>query len=235
MGGHMSTAAVESRLEQTYRFYQAAIGKKVVMAATGLILVGFLVAHLAGNLQIFLGPEALDEYALLLREHPAVVWGARAVLLFAVVTHIVAAVQLTRLQRKARPVGYRRNKSVGSSYASRTMMWSGPIIAAFVVYHLLHFTFGIAHPTFPDFEAHRVYRNVVMGFQQPIVATAYIVAIVMLGLHLYHGLWSMFQSVGINHPGYNLGLRRFAAVTTFVIVAGNISIPLSVLLGLVRL
>jgi succinate dehydrogenase / fumarate reductase cytochrome b subunit len=115
------------------------------------------------------------------------------------------------------------------------MMWSGPIIAAFVIYHLLHFTFGLAHPSYPDFEPHRVYRNVVTGFQQPVVAIAYIVAMVMLGLHLYHGLWSMFQTLGINHPGYNLGLRRFAAVTTSIIVAGNVSIPLAVLLGLIRL
>lgn len=231
----MSATAVESRLQQTYRFYQATIGKKVVMAVTGLILVGFVIAHLAGNLQVFLGPEALDEYALFLRERPAVLWGARAVLLAAVAAHIIAAVQLTRLKNRARPEGYRRKENIGSSYASRTMMWSGPIIAAFVIYHLLHFTFGLAHPSYPDFESHRVYRNVVAGFQQPVVAIAYIVAMVMLGLHLYHGLWSMFQTLGINHPGYNLGLRRFAAVTTSIIVAGNVSIPLAVLLGLVRL
>ena len=231
----MSTAAVESRLQQTYRFYQATIGKKVVMAVTGLILGGFVIAHLAGNLQIFMGPEALDEYALFLKERPAVLWMARAVLLVAVAAHIVAAVQLTRLKNRARPHGYRRKQNITSSYASRTMMWSGPIVAAFVVYHLLHFTFGVAHPTYPDFEPHHVYRNVVAGFQQPVVAGAYIAAMIMLGLHLYHGLWSMFQTLGINHPGYNLGLRRFAAVTTIIIVAGNISIPLAVLLGFVRL
>lgn len=231
----MSTAAVESRLQQTYRFYQATIGKKVVMAVTGLILGGFVIAHLAGNLQIFMGPEALDEYALFLKERPAVLWMARAVLLVAVAAHIVAAVQLTRLKNRARPQGYRRKQNITSSYASRTMMWSGPIVAAFVVYHLLHLTFGVAHPTYPDFEPHRVYRNVVAGFQQPVVAGAYIAAMIMLGLHLYHGLWSMFQTLGINHPGYNLGLRRFAAVTTIIIVAGNISIPLAVLLGFVRL
>jgi succinate dehydrogenase / fumarate reductase cytochrome b subunit len=231
----MSATAVESRLQQTYRFYQATIGQKVVMAVSGLSLVGFVIAHLAGNLQIFLGPEALDEYALFLRERSAVLWGARAVLLVAVAAHIIAAVQLTRLKSRARPEVYRRKENIGSSYASRTMMWSGPIIAAFVIYHLLHFTFGLAHPSYPDFEPHRVYRNVVTGFQQPVVAIAYIVAMVMLGLHLYHGLWSMFQTLGINHPGYNLGLRRFAAVTTSIIVAGNVSIPLAVLLGLIRL
>jgi succinate dehydrogenase / fumarate reductase cytochrome b subunit len=225
---------VETRLPQSFRFYQATIGKKVVMAVTGVILFGFIVGHLAGNLQIFLGPEKLDDYAKFLREKPSVLWAARIVLLVSVILHIVSSIQLTLIKNAARPEGYRKKQNIGSTYASRTMMWSGPIVAAFVVYHLMHFTWGTAHPTYPNFDQHHVYRNVVTGFQSPAVSIAYIVAMVLLGMHLFHGLWSMFQTLGVNHPRYNPVLRRFAAIATIVIVAGNISIPLAVLTGLVQ-
>lgn len=230
----MSAAAMETRLQQSFRFYQATIGKKVVMALTGVILFGFLLGHLAGNLQIFEGPEKLNEYARFLREKPALLWGARTVLLLSVILHIISSIQLTLIKNAARPVGYQKKENIGSSYASRTMMWSGPIIAAFIIYHLLHFTLGPAHPSYPNFDQHDVYRNVVEGFQVPAVSIFYIVAMVLLGLHLFHGLWSMFQTLGVNHPKYNPALRRFAAIFTAVIVAGNISIPIAVLTGIVR-
>src|SRR5229473_6068012 len=169
------------------------------MAVTGAIMFGFLVTHCAGNLQVFEGAEKMNDYAVLLRKFGSVLWIARLVLLVSVVLHIVAAIQLTKLNSDARPVAYVQRESVQASYASRTMMWSGPIILAFLVYHLLHLTFGTVHP---DFQELHPYENVVAGFQVPVVSIAYIVAMLMLGFHLYHGLWSMFQTVGINHPRY---------------------------------
>ncbi|MGH9722047.1 MAG: succinate dehydrogenase cytochrome b subunit [Bryobacteraceae bacterium] len=226
------TATVPAKeVSQIPAFYQAPIGKKVVMAVTGVILFVFVIGHLIGNLQIFLGPEKLDAYAVALRTMPALLWIARIGLLAAVILHIAAAVQLTALKNTARPSGYAKQTPIASSYASRTMMWSGPILGAFVVYHLLHFTFGAAHPDFRDLAP---YHNIVAGFRQIPVALAYIVAMVMLGFHLYHGAWSMFQSLGINHPRYDAALRRFAAIVTGFLVAGNISIPVAVLTGLVK-
>lgn len=226
----MSAIAVESHLSRAARFYQASIGKKAIMAATGAVLFGFVVGHLIGNLQIYEGPGKINQYSELLRSVPSLLWGTRILLLVCVILHIVASIQLTRLKRQARPIAYIRRKDVKATYASRTMMWSGPIIAAFVVYHLLDFTFGVVNPRF---QAGDVYSNVVYGFRRAPVSIAYIVAMVMLGMHLYHGLWSMFQSVGIHHPRYTPWFKRFAAVMTAFIVIGNISIPIAVMTGVV--
>jgi succinate dehydrogenase / fumarate reductase cytochrome b subunit len=215
-------------VNQAAKFYQATIGKKVIMAASGAFLFGFVVAHLAGNLLIFAGPERLNAYAAFLRASPALAWGMRLLLLVAVTAHVTASVQLALLKRRARPTDYARKADAGATYASRTMMWSGPILLAFVVYHLLHLTFGTAHPAFRQLD---VYHNVVSGFRAIPVSMAYIVAMLMLGLHLEHGLWSMFQSVGVNHPRYTPVLQRLAAAAAGLIVAGNISIPIAVMAG----
>jgi succinate dehydrogenase / fumarate reductase cytochrome b subunit len=211
-------------------FYQTSLGKKIVMAVTGAIMFGFLVTHCAGNLQVFEGAEKMDDYAVFLRKFGLVLWIARLTLLISVVLHIVAAIQLTKLKSDARPVAYVRKESVQASYASRTMMWSGPIIFAFLVYHLLHLTFGTVHP---DFQELRPYENVVAGFQVPVVSIAYIVAMLMLGFHLYHGLWSMFQTVGVNHPRYTPILKRASAIVTVLLVAGFVSVPIAVMAGVV--
>jgi succinate dehydrogenase / fumarate reductase cytochrome b subunit len=224
-----ATSTISARGEQP-SFLATTIGKKVVMAATGMILFGFVTGHMLGNLQIYLGPEKLDAYAHFLQSNLGLLWGARTVLLLCVILHITMAVQLASLKAKARPVAYQKKTNAGSTYASRTMLWSGPILLAFIIYHLLHFTIGSAHP---DFRQGSVYHNVVSGFQQPAPAIAYIVAMAMLGMHLYHGVWSMFQSVGVSHPRYTPMLKRFALLATVAIVAGNISIPISILLGLV--
>jgi len=224
----MTATVIDNRVSKAIQFYEAPIGKKVVMAITGFILFGFVVGHMAGNLQFFLGPEALDSYAASLRKVPALLWGVRALLLVSVILHIVAAIQLTALQQKARPIGYKKKTAVDSSYASRTMMWSGPILAAFIVYHLLHFTVGTAHPSF---EEGRVYDNVVTGFRVIPVTIAYFIAVVMLGMHLKHGVWSMFQSLGVSHPRYSAGLRRFANIFSILIVLGFLSVPIAVLIG----
>jgi succinate dehydrogenase / fumarate reductase cytochrome b subunit len=212
-------------------FYPSTTGKKAAMAVSGCILFLFVVAHLIGNLQIYEGPDKLNRYAVLLRAEPALLWAARLVLLGMVLVHIWSAMQLAARNIGARPVGYRKKKAMGSSYASRTMYWSGPIILAFVIYHLLDFTFGQVNP---NFQPGNVYGNVVASFQLIPVAMFYIIAMLLLCLHLYHGLWSMFQSLGIAHPRYTPMLRRGAAVVATLIAVGNISIPVAVLAGWIR-
>ena len=212
-------------------FYTSTTGKKAVMAVSGCILFLFVVGHLIGNLQIYEGPDKLNRYAVLLRAEPALLWAVRIVLLGMVLLHIWSAIQLAARNIGARPVGYRKKKAAGSSYASRTMYWSGPIILAFVIYHLLDFTFGQVNP---HYQPGNVYGNVVASFQLIPVAMFYIIAMLLLCLHLYHGLWSMFQSLGIAHPRYTPMLRRGAAVVAALIAAGNISIPVAVLAGWVR-
>jgi succinate dehydrogenase / fumarate reductase, cytochrome b subunit len=225
----MSAVAVDSTIGRGVRFYGTTIGKKAVMAVTGFILFGFLIAHMAGNLQFFAGPEKLNGYAEKLREIPTLLWGVRLVLLISVILHIGASIQLARLQNAARPVGYARKKSVGSTYAARTMYWSGPIIAAFIIYHLMHLTFGVAGLPFEDV---RPYENLVAGFSHPLVSLAYIVAMGLLGLHLYHGLWSMFQSLGFAHPRYSPKLKLAVKTFTVLLVLGFIIVPLAILAGI---
>ena len=180
------------------------VGKKVVMAVTGLVLVGFVIAHMLGNLKIFLGAQAIDAYAVFLRTmgEPALpysllLWAVRIVLLVCVVLHITAAVQLTRMNWAARPQGYDTKKSIATTYAARTMRWSGVILALFIVYHLLHLTAGAVGFRPGAFHDLSVYRNVVAGFSVWYVALFYIVA--MACLHLDHGIWSMLQTLGWNN------------------------------------
>ncbi len=221
-------------------FYRSDLGKKAVMAVTGLLLFGFVLGHMAGNFKLYLGADSLNHYAEWLREigepllpHGGLLWIARVVLLAAVGLHILAAVQLTLGNRQARRVDYRRRSVVQATYASRTMRWGGVIIALFVLYHLAHFTWGWAW-AHPDFVTGDVYHNVVAGFSVWWVSAFYIAAQLALGLHLYHGLWSLFQSLG-----WSVGSerddwrRRFAQLFAWVITLGNISFPLSVLSGLV--
>ena len=165
------------------RFWQTTVGKKAIMAVTGFILFGFLCGHLLGNLQIFLPPEKINHYAALLKSLPALLWGTRITLLVSIALHIWSSFELWLLQRSARPIGYVRKVNLHSTYASRTMLWSGPIIAAFVIFHLLHFTFGVVHPG-GAFDEHNVYNNVVTGFQYWPVSLFYIVAMILLCYHL---------------------------------------------------
>ena len=227
----MSTAIANTHLVRVARFYESTIGKKAVMAATGLILFGFLIAHMLGNLQIFLGRAVMNHYAETLHGNPGLLWTARTILLVSVVLHIWASIPLALLKKKARPVAYVKRTNVQSSFASRTMMWSGPIIAAFVVFHLLHLTTGTLHPNFAKLDA---YNNLVTGFKVIPAAIAYIIAMVLIGMHLSHGIWSMFQSVGISHPRYTPMVKKFAAVVSWILVAGFVSVPVAVLTGLAR-
>lgn len=219
-------------------FYRSATGKKAVMAVTGVILFGWIFLHMVGNLKLYMGPVHLNEYAHFLRAMgtPAVpesgaLWISRLVLLVCVIFHIHSAWALTVLNREARPVGYRDREFVKATYAARTMRWGGVIILLFIIYHLLHLTTGQAHH---DFIKDDVYHNVVSGFQVPWVAAVYIIANLALGLHLYHGVWAMFSSVGITHQRFDNWRRTFATAFALIITLANISFPLSVLAGLVR-
>ena len=231
----MSTAAI-SPIQRAVRFYDAPIGKKAIMAVTGVLLFGYVVAHLIGNLQIFSAdPDQINRYAAFLHDPHNIVplWIARLILLIAVVMHIVASTQLWGLNRAARPEAYVKKQDVPASYAARTMKWSGPIIAAFVVFHVLHLTVGSVLPLREVAEhAPDIRYNVISGFQNYAVSGFYILAMILLCLHLYHGLWSMFQSLGIAHPRYTPRLKQAAALFAILIAIGNISIPLAVMAGL---
>ena len=218
--------------------YRSAVGKKAIMAVTGVALFGFVLVHMLGNLKLYQGPEKLNAYAEWLREvgspalpHEGVLWIARIVLLGAVALHIASATQLTLMNLKARPLDYKGRSTIQATYASRTMRWGGVIIALFVIYHLAHFTWGSVHP---DFIVGDVYHNVVAGFRVWWVSALYIVAQIALGFHLSHGLWSMFQSMGWSNPRTQRDWRRtFAVVFAVVVAIGNISFPLAVLAGIV--
>ncbi len=214
-------------------FLASTIGKKVVMAGTGIILFGFVCGHAVGNLQAYLGPEALNHYAAFLREfiHGWGLWIVRATLLASVALHIWAATALTIENRRARPVGYRAVQHEQSTYASRTMVWSGPILALFVIYHILHFTTGAVHQDFVEGDA---YHNFVTGFQVVPVSAFYIVAMLALGLHLYHGVWSMLQTLGLSHPRYDPLRHAFSTMFTVAVIGVNISFPVAVMIGVIR-
>jgi succinate dehydrogenase / fumarate reductase cytochrome b subunit len=214
-------------------FFASSIGKKVVMAVTGLALFGFVVAHMLGNLQVYLGPAALNAYAEGLRKLPALLWAMRVGLLLAAALHVWSAYGLTRMNLEAREQGYRERASRASTYASRTMRWSGVILLLFVVYHLLHFTFG-ARSVHPRFVPGDAYHNFVTGFQNPLVSAFYILAMLALGLHMYHGVWSMMQTLGLSHARYNRWRHAFAATMTVLVVGANVSFPLAVLTGVLR-
>jgi succinate dehydrogenase / fumarate reductase cytochrome b subunit len=220
-----------STLSRVGRLWQAPIGKKAVMALTGVVLYGFAFVHMAGNLQFFLGRTRFDAYGAGIKATAPLLWGVRTLLLVSVILHVVTALQLTALKRQARPQAYQKPGRVQASYASKTMFYGGLLLLTFLVFHILHFTTGQAHPNFVEGAA---YDNVVNGFAVAPVAGFYVVAMLGLLMHLYHGVWSVFQSLGMNHPKYTPGLKLFAKGFALVVAAGFISIPLSVLLGLVR-
>jgi succinate dehydrogenase / fumarate reductase cytochrome b subunit len=203
------------------------------MALTGVILFGFVTVHMLGNLQAYAGRETLNSYAELLQTmgHGGGIWIFRAVLLSAVGLHIWAAVTLSRDNRKARPTGYRAQQLRSATWASRTMIVSGLILAAFIVYHLLHLTTGTLHPSFVRGDA---YHNLVAGLQVPAAAGFYLVAQLCLGLHLWHGAWSFTQTLGLSHPRYNVLRRSLAGGLTAVVVTVNLSYPIAVLTGIIH-
>ena len=213
-------------------FWRSTIGKKVVMGVTGLIGLGFTIGHMAGNLQTFAGAEKLDAYGALLHGPlHEVVLIARVVLIGAVILHVVAAYQLTMLSRAARPVEYAVRKPQVSTLAARTLRWGGVLLLVFIVFHILHFTVGSVHP---DFVEGRIYRNLQTGFAVKWVAVFYLVAMIALGMHLFHGAWSSMRTLGVakqkSHP-----IKRYLPVVLAVVISsGFAAIPLAFLLGVLN-
>jgi succinate dehydrogenase / fumarate reductase cytochrome b subunit len=207
------------------------IALKAVMAITGIVLYGFVFVHMVGNIQLYQGPEKINHYAALLKSLPPLLWGTRITLLFAVGLHGAAAFLLWRRNLAARPVGYASQDFQAASVTSRTMYWTGPMIGLFAIYHLLHFTIGSVHPKFDHVD---VYSNVVVGFSNPWVSLFYVLAMVALGFHLFHGGFSLFQTLGLRTPKYEKPVKAVLAVLCTVIVVVNVSFPIAVLAGLVK-
>jgi succinate dehydrogenase / fumarate reductase cytochrome b subunit len=202
------------------------------MAATGLVMVAYLITHVLANLLVFQGPTKINAYSAFLHGTGGALWAARLVLLAALVLHIVAAVQLAERRQEARPVGYAAGREPQvSTFAARSIRWGGALILAFLVYHILHFTIGTAHP---DFIEGNPYHNVATGFHNPIVVAVYLISMAAVGLHLYHGIWSSGRSLGMSPPSPR-PLRRTIAVALAVLVwLGFTAIPLAVYTGVVR-
>ena len=215
-------------------FYRSTVGKKIIMGVTGLILVGFVVSHVASNLLVFQGPEGLDAYARFLRSTGKLLWVARGGLILAAVLHIDAAWQLTMRARASRPVSYEKRVPQVSTRAARSMRWGGVLLLVFIVFHLFHFTFGNAHPSAGTFNHATVYANVVTGFPTVWLVLFYEVAIVALGFHLYHGVAAMMMSLGASHPRYTPLWRKTAAVIALLVTAGFMVIPLAVYFHFIR-
>jgi succinate dehydrogenase / fumarate reductase cytochrome b subunit len=212
-------------------FYRSAVAKKWLMAISGIVLLAYVLAHMIGNLKVFLGKTDINEYAEWLRRmgepalpHEVLLWILRVGLIAAFVIHIVAAYQLTRINQKARPTKYQSPRDyAAANFASRTMRWTGIIVGLFLIFHLLDLTFGTVNP---GYVGGNVYRNLLATFHRVPVAIAYILANIALGIHIFHGAWSMFQSLGFNNPRYNAWRRYFAVGFAGIITTGNVAIPL---------
>ena len=213
---------------------RSSVGNKFVMALSGILMLGFLVGHLSGNLLVFSGEKAMNAYAAWLQDHGSLLWGARIVLLACLGLHVSMAVRLWLANRAARPERYRREATLEASWASRQMVLTGLLVAAYLVYHLLHYTFRVVDTGGMELDADghvNVYRMVVTGFQDPLVTGSYIVAMLLLGLHLIHAVQSLFQTLGWNHPAWNPIGRFLSFAVPVVLVVGFLAIPLAALLG----
>lgn len=215
--------------------HDTTIGKKVVMAVTGLVLYGFVIAHMLGNLQVFMGPEQLNGYAKKLHDLGPLLYAARAVILVALVLHVAMVVQLVSRTAAARPIGYRLKKNQVTTYAALTMKLGGVVLMLFIVYHLAHFTFpGLSMTAGHKHSPTDVYANVVNGFRVPWVTAIYVLAQLCLGLHLYHGAFSLFQTLGLSHPRYVEKARFVAQTLGIAVAAANIAMPVAVVAGIVK-
>ncbi|HSA56289.1 MAG TPA: succinate dehydrogenase cytochrome b subunit [Gemmatimonadaceae bacterium] len=225
-------------MNRLVRLFGSSIGRKLVTAATGVLLIAFLFGHMYGNMKVFQGPEALNAYAAWLQGHP-LLWGMRLGLLALFGVHVWLTLSLARENRAARPEGYRRYRPRASRLSSRYMALSGLLVLAFVVYHLLHFTFGVVDPAATRIlDAGRppdVYAAVVWSFQNPWITGSYVVAMVLLGMHLWHGATSVFQTLGFRHESYLTLIRVVSASAVAALVLGNCSIPILIYAGRVAL
>lgn len=223
-------------MKKALSFLETTIGKKVVMALSGLVLFGFVISHMLGNLQVLLGPAVFNAYAIGMHSLPApIFWGGRLVLLLALLAHITMALQLVSTSAAARPVAYAKKKNERTTYAALTMKMSGITLLFFILYHLAHFTFpGVAMGAYEHLGYTQVYSNFVNGFSVPWVVALYIVAMISLGFHIYHGSYSLFQTLGLVHPKRNHIIKNLAQIVALTVTTGNILLPLSVIFGLVR-
>jgi succinate dehydrogenase / fumarate reductase cytochrome b subunit len=214
-------------------FLDTSVGRKAVMAVTGIILFGFVTVHMLGNLQAYMGAGPMNHYAEFLHGmiHGAGIWVFRAVMLTAVLLHAWAALTLTLDNHAARPLGYRARQFQAATWASRTMRWTGSFLGIFIIYHLLHLTTGTLHPDFIKGDA---YHNFVTGLAVPWTAGFYIVAQLCLGFHMWHGVWSLTQTLGWSHPRYDKLRRRFAYAMAILVAGFNISFPVAVLTGIIH-
>jgi len=219
-------------MNRALALWRTSIGKKAVMAVTGVIMVAYLITHVVANLLIFQGPVGINAYSRFLHGTGGALWVARLVLFVAVVLHIVAAVQLTGRRQAARPVGYAAGREPQvSTLASRTIRWGGALILVFLIYHILHFTIGTAHP---DFVEGNPYHNVATGFHSLPVVIVYLIAMAAVGLHLYHGVWSSGRSLGVSPPSPQPLKRTAALVLALLIWLGFTAIVLAVYAGVIR-
>lgn len=213
--------------------FRSSIGRKYIMAVTGLLLFGFVTVHLLGNLQIFLGPDHINAYAALLQGNKLVLWSFRFGLGAIVLIHVTTAISLALENRAARPVAYLNSTPPYSSFASRTMVFGGLFLFCFIIFHLLHFTLGVVHPSVMHYTdpqgRHDVYRMMVESFQNPIISLIYVAGMVFLFLHLSHGISSLFQSLGFKNRNYKALIEGFAKLAAFVILFGNCAIALAAL------
>jgi succinate dehydrogenase / fumarate reductase cytochrome b subunit len=214
-------------------FYGSMVGKKVVMGITGLIGIGFVILHSLGNLLVFRGPAAMNSYSHFLKSTGELLWTLRIVLIVAVILHVIAAVQLTRQSRAARPIGYTKRESQAATISSRTMRWGGALLLIFIVVHILHFTTGTVRPA-GVFSSEDVYANVVASFRIWWVALFYVIAMITLGLHLTHGAWSSVRSIGVSPPSPHPLHRKLSLMIAILVWAAFTAIPLAVFSGIVR-
>ena len=218
-----ATAGARAPASAAARFWHSTVGKKIVMAASGLVMAGFLVTHMSANLLVFAGPDQINRYSRFLHETPELLWPARVILLASLVLHVVAAAQLTGRSRSARPVKYAKHDPQAATIASRTIRWGGVLILLFVVFHILHFTTGTIHPT--PIESGAVYANAYDAFEKWWILAIYLGAVGLVGLHFFHGLWSATQTTGVDNPDRNWFWRQLATVTTIGVVAGFAVVP----------
>ena len=214
-------------------FYGSMVGKKVVMGVTGLIGIGFVIIHALGNLLVFRGPEAINSYSHFLKSTGELLWTLRIVLIVAVILHVIAAVQLTRQSRAARPIGYTRQEHQVATVGSRTMRWGGALLLVFIVLHILHFTTGTIRPA-GAFSREDVYVNVVMSFRIWWVSLFYVIAMVALGLHLFHGAWSSVRSIGVSPASPEPFHHQISLVLAILVWGALTAVPVAVFTGLVR-
>jgi succinate dehydrogenase / fumarate reductase cytochrome b subunit len=221
-----------------FTFINSSIGKKWVVALTGLVLFGFVIGHMIGNLQVFLGPEAMNQYGAMLHAWPEALWAVRAVLLAALVLHVIFALRVRIESKKARPEKYAVTQRTAATLSSRSMTLTGLLLLSFIIFHLAHYTARTVDPSFATMQdargRHDVYRMVIEGFSKPAISIYYMVAMALLCAHLSHGAWSWLQTLGLRTKKTAASSTRGAQVLAVVLALGFSSIPVAVLAGLGR-